>query len=665
MDKKQAEIRLKKLKETIDYHRHLYHVEDRQEISAAALDSLKAELVDLETKYPDLITPDSPSQRVAGAPLDKFDKVAHEVTQWSFNDAFTVDEIRDFNKRVKRFLGEGAWPTYSTELKIDGLKVVLTYKKGHLVVAATRGNGKVGENVTANVKTIDSIPLKLKEVVEKIIVEGEIWLPKKEFLALNKLQAKDGKPLYANPRNVAAGTIRQLDPKIVAERKLASFIYDIAFTSTDEPKTQIEELQKLQTLGFKVNPYFKFCANIEEVISFWQEWQKKSKNLPYEVDGVVVKVNEKIYQDRLGYTGKAPRFGIALKFPAEEAATVVEDIVFQIGRTGVVTPVAVLQPVLVAGSTVSRATLHNEDEINRLDVRPGDTVVIRKAGDVIPDIVKVLTSMRPVKSSPFIFPNSLPEVGKIERVSGQAAHRVVNKNTAVQKRRKWYHFVSKHAFDVEGLGPKVIDLLLDNHLIADFPDIFTLKKGDIVDLERLGDKSADNLLEAIEKAKDITLPRFLTSLSIPQIGEETALLLAETFGTLDKIMTASVAKLADIDGIGQVMAEEITNWFGDSDNKKLVQKLLALVRIEKLAPKLLKNKNLFKKSIVFTGTLDKVSRDEAKNLARSVGAHVTSAVSQSTDLVVAGRKAGSKLKTATDLGVKVISEADFLKLVKE
>ncbi len=665
MNKEQVKIRLKKLKKTIDYHRHLYHVEDKEEISPAALDSLKAELVDLETKYPELITPDSPSQRVAGAPLDKFEKVAHEVAQWSFNDAFTADEIRDFDKRVKRFLGEDARPTYSTELKIDGLKVVLTYKKGYLVVAATRGNGKVGENVTINVKTIDSIPLKLKEEVSKIIVEGEIWLPKKEFLALNKLQVKEGKPLYANPRNVAAGTIRQLDPKIVAERKLSSFIYDIAFTDAGEPKTQIEELQKLQTLGFKVNSHFKLCSDIEEVITFWQEWQKKAKNLPYEVDGVVVKVNEKIYQNRLGYTGKAPRFGIALKFPAEEATTVVEDIIFQIGRTGVVTPVAVLQPVLVAGSTVSRATLHNEDEIKRLDVRPGDTVVIRKAGDVIPDIVKVLTSMRPVKSVPFVFPNSLPEVGKIERVRGQAAHRAVNKNTALQKRRKWYHFVGKHAFDIEGLGPKVVDLLLDNHQIADFPDVFTLKKGDIVDLERLGDKSADNLLKAIEKAKNITLPRFLASLSIPQVGEETALLLAETFGSLDKIMTASVEQLADIDGIGQIMAEEIINWFSDNDNKKLVQKLLTVVRVEKFDHKLIKNKNLFKKSIVFTGTLDKISRDEAKNLARSVGAHVASAVSKETDLVVAGRKAGSKLKTATDLGVKVISEADFLRLVKE
>ncbi|MEX0910382.1 MAG: NAD-dependent DNA ligase LigA [Candidatus Paceibacterota bacterium] len=664
MDKQQALVRLKKLRQVIDHHRYLYHVEDRQEISEAALDSLKAELVALETRYPDLITSDSPSQRVAGEPLDKFVKVNHEVAQWSFNDAFSVAEIKEFDKKVKRFLGPGAKPTYTTELKIDGLKVVLTYENGLLQVAATRGNGRVGENVTSNVRTIDSIPLKLKEAPSKIIVEGEIWLPKKEFLALNKEQAKAGKPLYANPRNVAAGTIRQLDPKIVADRKLSSFIYDIAFITSEEPKTQLEELQQLQVLGFKVNPHFKFCPNIEEVITFWQTWQKKSKNLPYEVDGVVVKVNEKIYQDRLGYTGKAPRFGLALKFPAEEATTIVEDIVFQIGRTGVVTPVVVLQPVLVAGSTVSRATLHNEDEIKRLDVRLGDTVVIRKAGDVIPDIVKVLTSMRSQKSSPFIFPTSLPAVGKIKRIPGQVAHRVVDKNTTFQKRRKWYHFVSKHAFDIEGLGPKVIDLLLDNQVIADFPDIFSLKKGDIVDLERLGEKSADNLLESIETAKNISLPRFITSLSIPQVGEETALLLAQTFGSLDKIMAATTEDLADIDGVGQVVASGIISWFDNDYNKKLLQKLLAVVTIEKFSPRLNKNTYLFGQAIVFTGTLDKMSRDEAKNRARLAGAHVASAVSAATDLVVAGSNAGSKLKTAQELGLKIISEAEFLALLK-
>ena len=665
MNKKEAEIRLQKLRDSIDYHRYLYHVEDKQEISDSALDSLKAELATLESEYPDLITLDSPSQRVAGAPLDKFEKVKHEVLQWSFNDAFSEDDIRDFDKRIRKLLGSNHNPTYTVELKIDGLKIVLTYEDGLLKTAATRGDGQVGENVTMNVRTISSIPLKLKNEIKKVIVEGEIWLPKKEFNKLNEDQKKAGKALYANPRNVAAGTIRQLDPQIVASRNLASFIYDIASADFKMPDTQFEELKMLQALGFKVNNNFELCATIEDVIIYWNKWKKAKDKLPYEVDGVVVKVNEREYQDRLGFTGKAPRFGIAFKFPAEEATTVVEDIILQVGRTGVVTPVAVLRPVLVAGSTVSRATLHNEDEIKRLDVRVGDTVVIQKAGDVIPDIVKVLTEMRLGTEKEFSFPKSLPEVGPIKRVPGQAAYRVVDKNTAIQKRRKWYHFVGKHTFDIEGLGPKVVDLLLDNHLIADFSDVFTLKKGDIVNLERMGEKSADNLLEAIAKAKTITLPRFILSLSIPQVGEETALLLAKTFGSLKKLQSASFEDLNKIDGVGPVVAREIQNWFQISSNLKIVKDLLEFVKIEPFKMVDLKDSPFYNKTVVFTGTLNQLTRDEAKKRARILGANISSSVSKDTDVVVVGENAGSKSSKAEELGVKILSEDEFLQLINQ
>jgi DNA ligase (NAD+) len=390
-------LRLSKLKETIDFHRYNYHVLDKETISAPALDSLKNELVKIESEYPELITPDSPSQRVGGKSLPEFKKVKHEVTQWSFNDAFSKEDMVEFENRIKRFikseLGKDALPSYVCELKIDGLKIVLKYEKGIFVQGLTRGDGVVGEDVTENIKTIESVPLKLKHPVD-LIVEGEAWVSKSNLEKLNKQRKATNEPLFANPRNVAAGSIRQLDPKIARERKLDSFIYDLSKTNDTLPDTQIEELQLLGDLGFKVNKNFELCKNMEEVINYWQKWQKKSSKEDYLIDGVVIKLNDRYLQDALGYTGKAPRWGIAFKFPAEQVTTVVLDIVFQVGRTGVVTPVAKLKPVLVAGSTVSRATLHNEDEIKRLDVRIGDTVILQKAGDVIPDVVSVVKEMR-------------------------------------------------------------------------------------------------------------------------------------------------------------------------------------------------------------------------------------------------------------------------------
>lgn len=671
--------RLEKLKKTIEHHRYLYHVLDRSEISPEALDSLKHELSEIEAEYPELITPDSPSQRVAGAPLPEFQKVAHKVEQWSFNDAFTEDDVRDFDARVNKFLkqslGRPVVPTYVCELKIDGLKVVLEYEKGSLVRAATRGDGKIGEDVTQNVRTIESVPLQLTRPAD-IIVEGETWMPKSQFKKLNTENRKRGEPEFANPRNIAAGSIRQLDPKITAARGLQVFIYDVA-RSNDTPKNQIKELEFLAELGFRVNKNFRLCRNADEVINFWKEWQKRAPKEDYLIDGVVIKVNEREFQDALGYTGKAPRFGIAFKFPAEQVTTIVEDIVFQVGRTGVITPVAHLRPVSVAGSIVSRATLHNEDEIKRLDVRIGDTVILQKAGDVIPDIVSVVKEMRTGKEKEFVWPKRIAECGgdgRIEKIPGQVAWRCADKNSFAQHRRKLYHFVGKHAFDIDGLGPKIIDLLLDNNLIASFDDIFTLKRGDLLALPRFAERSVDNLLAAIQKARVISLPKFLVSLSISQVGEETAYLLADYFQLRESaggerlvsvLQNATAEELEKIDGIGPIVGRAITGWFKDSANKKLVKNLLKYVEFlpapRGAAPA--EGLPLSGKTFVLTGTLRALDRDIAKQKIRSLGGQTSESVSKKTSFVVAGENPGSKLDKAESLGVPVISEAEFLKMI--
>jgi DNA ligase (NAD+) len=665
--------RLDKLRQTINEHRYNYHVLNISSISEEALDSLKKELYDLEQKYPDLVTPDSPTQRVAGKPLEGFKKVRHKVAQWSFNDAFTEKDIFNFDERVKRFIkqeiGKEIIPEYTCELKIDGLKIVLEYENGILVNAATRGDGTVGEDVTLNVKTIESVPLSLSQPVD-ILVEGEAYMSKSQFARLNKSQNKKSEQIYMNPRNLTAGTIRQLDPRIVAERKLSSFIYDIAQMLGDVPPQQDKELKFLQDLGFRVNPHFANCKNVDEIISYWKLWERKREKEDYQIDGIVVKVRDRAYQDALGYTGKAPRWGIAFKFAAEQVTTVVEGIQLQVGRTGVVTPVAHLRPVLVYGSTVSRATLHNEDEIRRLDVRVGDTVVLQKAGDVIPDIVKVLTEMRTGKEKVFHMPKSCPECGASlsKRIIGakgieeSAALYCENPRCPAKDRRRFYHFTSKHAFDIEHLGPKNLDLLLDEGLVATFADIFTLRRGDLLSLPRFAEKSVDNLLMAIEKARHVPLARLLVGLSIPQVGEETAEDLANEFGSIEKIQNTSVEKLSSIDGVGPIVATSLTSWFKDSHNKKILNDLIKEVHIEssKLKPKSYK---LTGKTFVLTGTLSSLSRDEAKAKIKSLGGEVTSAVSSKTSYVVVGENPGSKYDEAQKLGVRILNEEVFKSLL--
>ena len=665
---KDVRERIEKLREAIHRYRYLYHVEDREEIPASALDELKHELSTLEEKYPELITPDSPTQRVAGKPLPEFKKVRHAVPQWSFNDVFSEEEFRTFDERVRKNtqaqLGEKARATYSCELKIDGLKIVLTYEKGKLKTAATRGDGIIGEDVTMNVRTIDSVPLVLSKPVD-IVVEGEVWMGKSSLKVLNKEREKNNESLFANPRNAAAGAIRQLDPKIAASRKLDTFIYDIAQSSVPVPDTQIAELEFLKELGFKVNKEDTHAKNADEVITYWKQALKEREKRDYLIDGIVLKVNERVYQNALGYTGKAPRFAIAFKFPAEQVTTVIEDINLQIGRTGILTPVAHLKPVNVAGVMVSRATLHNEDQINRLDVRIGDTVIIQRAGDVIPEVVKVVPELRPKKSKPYTFPKHVAECGgdgSIERVPGMSAWRCVAKDSAAQQRRRFYHFVGKHAFDVEGMGPKTVDALMDEGLLTNYADIFTLTEGDLENIEGFAELSSKNLIEGIAKRKKIPLDRLLIGLSIPQVGEETARDLGAHFGTLEKIIRASLEELQSIDGVGDIVAKSLHEWFTDSDNAHALKELLKEVRVQKGEAKT--TGKFSGKTFVLTGSMESMSREEAGEKIRTFGGSVTGSVSKKTDYVVAGSDPGSKYEKAQSLNVPILSEKQFVALLK-
>ncbi|MEK7610001.1 MAG: NAD-dependent DNA ligase LigA [Patescibacteria group bacterium] len=668
--------RITKLKATIERHRHAYHTLDKPEISDQAYDSLFKELEAIEVQYPELRTPDSPTQRVGGEPLTEFVKVKHTHRQWSFDDVFDFTELKKWDEKARNFMEKAGMEKepleYCCELKIDGLKIILTYENGLLVRGATRGDGEVGEDVTVNVKTIRSVPTRVASADDKtIIVVGEAWIGRDSLKEINKERIKADEPVFANSRNLAAGSMRQLDPKMTAKRQLDSFLYDIEIVEgrPRQPRTQSAELELLNKLGFKTNPHFKVFNNLEGIQKYYEEWTKKRHDLPYELDGIVIKVNSRKIQEALGYTAKSPRWGVAYKFPAEQVTTILEDVLFQIGRTGVVTPVAVLKPVVVAGSTVSRATLHNEDEIERLDLQIGDTVIIQKAGDVIPDIVEVVRELRPKSSRPFKWPTRIPACGgdgKIERIPGESAWRCVAKDSFVQLKRKFYYFTSKKCFDIDGLGPKIIDVLFDNRLVSSFDDIFTLKKGDLLDLPRFAEKSVDNLLASIEKSKKATLPRFLSALSIPQVGEETAYDLAKHFGSLEKIADAKYEELESIFGVGPVVARAVFDWFRIANNKKLIRNLLKHVTIQKgsLEAEQSGGLKLRGKTFVFTGTMPTLDRDTAQDMVRKLGGNVSSSVSVKTSFVVAGEEAGSKLDKARELGVKIIGEDEFLKLVK-
>lgn len=653
---KDVRERVEKLREAINKYRYEYHVLDREGIPAEALDSLKYELSQLEGAHPELITPDSPTQRVAGKPLPEFNKIKHQVSQWSFNDAFTEADMQAFDERVRKVAPKA---TYVCELKIDGLKIVLTYEKGLLKTAATRGDGEVGEDVTMNVRTIESVPLSLPRPID-LVVEGEVWLGKSELVRINKGREQP----FANPRNAAAGSIRQLDPKVAAARKLSTFIYDVARTSEKLPTTQLDELAYLKDLGFKVNKEVEHVSDIQGAIQYWKRWQLKKDKQDYLIDGVVVKVDERANQDELGYTGKAPRFGIAFKFAAEQVTTILEDIHFQVGRTGVVTPVAHLKPVSVGGVMVSRATLHNQDQIERLDVRIGDTVVVQRAGDVIPEIVQVVPELRAKGAKVFVWPKRVAACGgdgAIERVPGMAAWRCVDKNSGTMLRRKFYHFVGKHAFDIEGCGPKTIDLLMDEGLLTTFADLFTLTEGDLDGLPGFAELAAKNLIDGIRARRKVPLDRFLIGLSIEHVGEETARDIAEHYGNLFRVTKASAERLMEIEGVGDVVAQSIASWLTDSENKKLLDELLAQVTVESVTQRV--GGKLVGKSFVVTGTLTSMSREEAEAKVRALGGSTPSSVSKKTSYVIVGENPGSKADKARELGVTILSEKEFLSLL--
>ncbi len=656
--------RLNKLKELLNKYRYLYYVLDKPEISDTAYDSLLKELEEIEKEHPELITSDSPTQRVGGEPLKEFNKVKHTTPQWSFDDVFDFDELSKWEEKVNNFIKKAGLENekleYCCELKIDGLKIILTYKDGILIQGATRGDGVVGEDVTLNIKTIQSIPLILNEKIN-INAVGEVWLARENLKLINKEREKLGEPVYANTRNLAAGSLRQLDPKITASRRLDSFIYDIDETSYKNINTQFEEINLLSNLGFKTNKYTEVFSTLAGVFEFYNKWTKKKHDLEYELDGIVIKINSIKIQKALGYTAKSPRWAVAYKFPAEQVTTVVEDIVLQIGRTGVLTPVAHLRPVRVAGSLVSRATLHNEDEIKRLDVRIGDTVILEKAGDVIPDIVSVVTDLRPKNSKAYIFPKHVPACGgdgSIERIPGESAWRCVSKDSFDQNRRKFHYFASKKCFDMDGLGPKILDVLIEQGLIVSFDDIFTLKREDLLELPRFAEKSVDNLLASVEKSRNVTLARFLSSLSIPQVGEETAFDLAKHFNSIEKIQEAKYEEIESIYGVGPIVAKSLFEWFKDGENRKLVKNLLKQVKIKMEAV----GQKLSGKSFVFTGSIN-IDRIKAQEIVRSLGGEVSSSISKNTSYLVAGENAGSKLDKAKELGVVILTEAEFLEMM--
>lgn len=659
---KEARERAKKLRDAVTAYRAETHERDTSSISPEALDSLKHELAQLEAQYPELVTPDSPTQVVAGTVLPELKKVRHAVTQWSLNDAFGEEELREFDERISKALvkagvkGDG----YTAELKIDGLHVILTYEKGALVTAATRGDGVVGEDITHNIRTIASVPQKLPRPID-LVVEGEVYMTRSGLAALNKKREAAGEQLFANPRNAAAGAVRQLDSRIAATRPLAVFLYDIDEVSEPFPASQDEELSYIASLGLPVESHHLRTQNPDDIIAFWKKWQGAAREeLDYQLDGVVVKVNSREAQQALGYTGKGPRFAVAMKFPAEQVTTVVEDIALQVGRTGKLTPVAHLKPVAVAGTTVARATLHNEDFITEKDIRIGDTVILQKAGDIIPEIVQVLTEFRSGKEKKWKFPKKSPLCGgdgTIERIPGEAAHRCAIAGSYLVQERKLAHFVGKSALDIDGFGRKTVTLLMHHELLSEFDDVFTLTRDELLALPGFKELSADNLITAIQAAKKVPFDRLLVGLSIDHVGEETAYLLATKFGTLAALEKANAEKIAAIKGIGDVVGTSVHSWLSDSGNKKMLERLKGHISIQKVtAP----TGGPFKDAtVVVTGTLEGFSREEAEAAVRRAGGSVSGSVSKKTTYVLAGENAGSKLAKAKELGVSVMTEGQF------
>lgn len=678
MEKHEVKERIEKLKEKIRDLNYQYFILDKSEVSEAVRDSLKLELKQLEERFPEFITPDSPTQRV-GAPLSgKFTKVEHITSKKSLSDVFSFEELQDWeNKIIKMLPGEAPKLHYLCELKIDGLNITLHYKNGVLEKALTRGDGQKGEDVTHSIRTIESIPLKLTEDID-LEVSGEVFIDKENFRKVNESQLAKGEEEFENPRNLAAGTVRQLDPKVSASRKLSAVFYELGETDMEGvPRHQQNVLEKFMDLGLPVETHYRYCENMDDVGEFLDEAAEMRETFPMEIDGVVVKVNEKSQQKLLGFTAKTPRFAVAYKFPAEQSTTKVLDIHVQVGRTGALTPVAVLSPVRVAGSTISRATLHNEDELKRKDVRIGDTVIIQKAGDVIPEIVQVLKDLRHGTEKEFTFPSRCPVCeSKVERKEGEAVIRCTNPDCFAQDRERFIHFAT--VMNIDGLGEKVIDAFLEAQMVDEIPDLFTLSRSELLLLPLFKEKRSDKLIDAIEKAKCVGLERFLFALGIRHVGEETAIALAHYFREKQPEHQVQVVHdilrlghdlnkedLQQVEGFGDKVSDEIIKWFKNDRNLELLKKLdeVGISFVEEEKPLSLKLKG---KSFVITGSLEGLSRDQAKERVRQNGGKVVSNVSKKTDFLLLGEneKATAKEKDAKKYGVKIINEEEFLKMIE-
>ncbi|MFD1409581.1 NAD-dependent DNA ligase LigA [Kroppenstedtia eburnea] len=669
MERKEAEQRIEALRREIHEHDHRYHVLNQPVISDQEYDAMMRELLGLEQEHPELVTPDSPSQRVGGEPLPYFEKVRHTQPMLSLANAFNFEELQEFDRRIRR-LAEVDGVDYVCELKIDGLAVSIRYEEGVMVRGATRGDGTTGENITQNLKTIRSLPLRLRDAVT-LEVRGEAFLPRKEFERINRQKESRGETLFANPRNAAAGALRQLDPKLTAERALDIFLYGIGeIHGTETPGTHTESLDLLSRLGLKVNPDRVTVKGIDDVMQFIDHWREHREELGYDIDGIVIKVDDLELRERLGTTAKSPRWAIAYKFPAEEGVTVLRGVEIKVGRTGAVTPTALLDPVILAGTTVQRATLHNEDFIREKEILLGDHVIVKKAGDIIPEVVGVVQERRTGEEKPYLMPTECPECGsELVRLEGEVALRCINPECPAQTREGIIHFVSRGAMNIEGLGEKVVTQLFNADLVRGPADLYDLKAEDLLPLERMGKKSVENLLAAIEESKQNSVEKLIFGLGIRFVGAKGALILAQHFGGLEAIMAADREELEAVDEIGPKMAESIETYFDKPEVKETLRRLEAAgVNMMYKGPAPVQRGDsdspFAGKTVVLTGTLESMSRKEAADRIEAQGGKVTGSVSKNTDYVIAGEKAGSKLKKARDLGVDVVDEQAFLAMLE-
>ncbi|MEB4754719.1 NAD-dependent DNA ligase LigA [Enterococcus sp. E5-209] len=655
----EAAKRAEELRTILNQWSREYYVEDKPTVEDYVYDKEYAELVAIEEQYPDLITSDSPTQRVGGKVLEGFEKVTHDIPLYSLNDVFSKEELIAFDQRVQKAVGRVV--DYCCELKIDGLSVSLRYEDGNFVRGATRGDGTVGENITENLKTVRSVPIKLKEPMN-IEVRGECFMPKRSFVQLNQDREAEGKDIFANPRNAAAGSLRQLDSKITAKRNLDTFLYTVADFGPMQAKTQYDALEELEKIGFHTNREKRLCHSIDEVWSYIEEYHDKRVDLPYEIDGIVIKVNEFSLQDQLGFTVKAPRWAAAYKFPPEEVETLIENIEWTVGRTGVVTPTAIMTPVRVAGTTVSRASLHNGDYIKLKDIRLKDTVLIYKAGDIIPEVSQVVLDKRPKDSEEYQLPTHCPVCGsELVHLDEEVALRCINPKCPAQMKEGLNHFVSRNAMNIDGLGPRVLEQMYDKKLVADVADLYKLTEEELLTLDKIKEKSANNILTAIDNSKDNSVERLIFGLGIRHVGAKAAKILAEHFGDLETLSKSDYESIIALDTIGDIIADSVVTYFSNEEVHELMNELKqAGVNFEY---KGLRNAQLqevespFKeKTVVLTGKLTRFTREEAKETIENLGGKVTGSVSKKTDIVVAGEDAGSKLTKAQELGIEVWTE---------